>query len=568
MSDSESPPIILTRPKTLYRHHTNASREIALVDFLNDGYVQPENLSPEKKEAIAVHDQEDMYRMGKKQELKARQRNYRPLSALSFAIILTATWEYLMVACTQGLINGGLAGLFWSYIWTCVGFTFVEMSLAEMASMAPTSGGQFHWVSEFAPPEHQQFLSYVVGWMSTLSWQAGNAADCFLTGTIAQALLVVNDPEYEPQRWHGTLFVFAMVCHRKTRQQKVTDGQIFLVYALNTWGHDLWPRVQNGLMILHVLAFLAVVITLWCLAPHRTPRDVFTKLTNNGGWSSTGLSLMVGQISAIYSILGSDATAHMAEEVRDASRYVPISLFWSYFGNSIMAIVFLVSFLFAIDDVEAAVRHPTGYPFLYVFSNTLSPAGVNALTIIVLLLISAANINFGASTARQTFAFARDGGLPFSHWIARVSNTKKIPHNAILLSSLIAALMAVINIGSTTAFYAIVSLQVVSLMFTYAVSLSCILHRRIANPQSLPAARWSLGRWGVPVNIAGLVYVLFSFFWSFWPTLAQFEARYFNWAGVLFGAVLLACLASYRVQGRHVYRAPVKGVRKGVSEEG
>lgn len=40
-----------------------------------------------------------------------------------------------MIACTQGLVNGGLAGLFWSYIWTFVGFTFVEMSLAEMASM-------------------------------------------------------------------------------------------------------------------------------------------------------------------------------------------------------------------------------------------------------------------------------------------------------------------------------------------------------------------------------------------------------------------------------------------------
>jgi hypothetical protein len=47
--------------------------------------------------------------------------------------------------------------------------------------------------------------------MSTLSWQAGNAADCFLTGTIAQALIVVNNPGYQPQRWQGTLFVFAMV---------------------------------------------------------------------------------------------------------------------------------------------------------------------------------------------------------------------------------------------------------------------------------------------------------------------------------------------------------------------
>lgn len=148
MSDSENLPINPIRPKNLYRFYNNASREIALVDFLNDGFIEPMTVECEKKDGTTICDQEDMYRMGKIQELKVRsvestpnfadclkQRNYRPLSALSFAIILTATWEYLMIACTQGLVNGGLAGLFWSYIWTFVGFTFVELSLAEMASM-------------------------------------------------------------------------------------------------------------------------------------------------------------------------------------------------------------------------------------------------------------------------------------------------------------------------------------------------------------------------------------------------------------------------------------------------
>jgi hypothetical protein len=67
--------------------------------------------------------------------LLTSQRNYRPLSALSFAVVLTAIWEYLMIACSQGLVNGGTAGLFWSYIWTLIGFMFVGLSLAEMASM-------------------------------------------------------------------------------------------------------------------------------------------------------------------------------------------------------------------------------------------------------------------------------------------------------------------------------------------------------------------------------------------------------------------------------------------------
>lgn len=63
----------------------------------------------------------------------------------------------------QGLANGGLPGMFWSYVWTFIGFGFIIASLSEMASMAPTSGGQYHWVSEFSSPRYQKFLSYITG---------------------------------------------------------------------------------------------------------------------------------------------------------------------------------------------------------------------------------------------------------------------------------------------------------------------------------------------------------------------------------------------------------------------
>jgi amino acid transporter len=252
----------------------------------------------------------------------------------------------------------------------------------------------------------------------------------------------------------------------------------------------------------------------------------------------------------------------MAEEVLDASRYVPISLFWSYIGNSLMAVVFLVGFLFAIPDVEAAVTDSSGYPFLYVFKNAMNTSGVNALTIIVLLLVNTANVNFGASTARQTFAFARDRGLPFASWIAKVDTMKEIPSNAILLSSLIAALLSLINIGSTTAFNAIISLQVVSLMFTYTVSISCVLYRRVRHPELLPRARWSLGKLGVPINLLGLAYTLFSFFWSFWPTYTPVTAVDFNWSVLIFVTVLIFCVVVYFVEGKRVYKGPVQEIRK------
>lgn len=65
-----------------------------------------------------------------------------------------------------GLIDGGTAGLIWMYFICWIGFICVNTSMAEMGSMAPTSGGQYHWVSEFAPPQSQRFLSYLIGKLS------------------------------------------------------------------------------------------------------------------------------------------------------------------------------------------------------------------------------------------------------------------------------------------------------------------------------------------------------------------------------------------------------------------
>ena len=53
-----------------------------------------------------------------------------------------ATWEFVLVSLALGLINGGFAGLFWTFIVTVILHSSVVVSLAEMESMAPTAGGQ------------------------------------------------------------------------------------------------------------------------------------------------------------------------------------------------------------------------------------------------------------------------------------------------------------------------------------------------------------------------------------------------------------------------------------------
>lgn len=251
----------------------------------------------------------------------------------------------------------------------------------------------------------------------------------------------------------------------------------------------------------------------------------------------------------------------MAEEVKDAGRYVPISIFWSYIGNGIMAIMFLVTYLFSIDNIDNALADPTTFPFIYVFKTAVNTAGVNGITIMTLLVVIAANISYNTSTARQTFAFARDNGLPFSKWIGHVDPKKQIPANSILLTCIITILLSLINLGSSVAFNAVISLQVSAIMMTYGTSVGCVLYRRIAHPELLPRARWNLGKWGVPVNSIGLIFVIFSFFWSFWPNTTPVNATTFNWSVVLYLVILILSLLMYTFKGRYIYIGPVKNIR-------
>ncbi len=107
-------------------------------------------------------DDRDMRRMGRKQEFI---RQYRLFSMISFGIIATSAWCFNAFKPTPALINGGLPSMIWSKLWCFAMFVPIILSIAEMASMAPTAGGQYHWVSEFAPENCQQILSYVAGYV-------------------------------------------------------------------------------------------------------------------------------------------------------------------------------------------------------------------------------------------------------------------------------------------------------------------------------------------------------------------------------------------------------------------
>ena len=237
--------------------------------------------------SIIYYDQRDMQRMGKKQEL---HRNFRLLSSIAFTSCVMGTWEILLCANNQGLLIAGPAGVFWSLVWAYIGQLFVVLSIAEMASIAPTAGGQYHWVSEFAPKTCQKTLSYASGWLSTLALQSFLAVNCFLVARIILGMVVLNHETFVPRQWHVTLLIIATVLG---------------LAAFNLFAGKHLAVAETIFAAFHFLAVIPIVVVLLTFTPEKqSAKVVFMYFGDNvAGWSSMSLAVFVGQLSSFLIVL-------------------------------------------------------------------------------------------------------------------------------------------------------------------------------------------------------------------------------------------------------------------------
>ncbi|KAF7589356.1 hypothetical protein BBP40_004436 [Aspergillus hancockii] len=213
---------------------------------------------------------------------------------------------------SYGLIDGGKAGMIYTYLGGLFGFSFVILSMAEMASIAPTSGGQYHWVSEFASPSCQCILSYITGWVCVLGWHTGIAGCSYTVANMIVGVIAINCPDsytYEP--WYVTLLIIAVA---------------FVALLFNIFLAQKLPLIEGIIFILHCFRFFGILIPLWVLSPRPAASEVFSSIVDRGAWGNNGLSCLVGLVGPIYALIGPDSAVHMSEEIRDASRGLPLGM--------------------------------------------------------------------------------------------------------------------------------------------------------------------------------------------------------------------------------------------------
>jgi len=229
--------------------------------------------------------------------------------------------------------------------------------------------------------------------------------------------------------------------------------------------------------------------------------------------------------------------------------------------NGAFGWIMVITYCFCIGNLEEVISSPTGQPFMQVFYNsTQSVSSATAMASILVVMIAFSNLTMVSTSSRQLFAFARDHAVPFSPWFSEVPAGWDVPINAILTTFLISSLLSLINIGSAVALNSITSLATTGLLSSYMVSIGCMIWRRCTKSPLLPS-KFSLGRWGLAINIISEAFLVLIFVLAFMPGNPNPTASQMNWSILIYGVVALSSLVYYVFRGTHRYEGPVAYVR-------
>ncbi|KAF9890350.1 hypothetical protein FE257_006016 [Aspergillus nanangensis] len=434
------------------------------------------------KGLVASGDEEGrLHELGYSQELR---REFSLLTLGSLCLSLMSSWEALSVALAPAIITGGAPS--------------VACSLAEIASVYPTAGGQYHWVAILSPRPIRSFASWFTGWISIGGQAVFTASAAFASGLQMQGYIVLNNKDYIPERYQAMLLVW-----------------LTLVYAIviNIWGHQLQPKANLLAAALHIAAWVAVIIVLAVMAPKNDARY--------------------------------DSTCHLAEEIPKPSRNVPLAMVGSCVLNGIMGLGYVILLLYSTGPLKDLLATPTGFPFMEIYLHaTRSPIGATMMCLSFTIIAVVATGAATASTSRTLWAFARDGATPLHHQISKVDNATQVPVLAILIVVTLQALLGFIYLGNTTAYNAILAMAAIGMYLSYLLPIACMLSYRLRKTHAVTDGEFRLGQpFGVCLNVVSIswltVAIIFSAFPSELPVTPQ-NANYssavmIGW--ILFGAV-------------------------------
>ena len=366
-----------------------------------------------------TEDEKVLHGMGYAQELSRRMGTFQSF-AISFAIICIISGGF--GSFPIALSSGGPFSLTIGWIIGGVYALIVATALGQIASAYPTAGSLYHWSSILGG----RFWGWATAYTNLLGLlfviPAVNVFLYFITKDLFCAVLLGWDVSGWGT-WTQIGFVIAM-----------TAAQA----ALNHFGIGLTTKLTDlaGYLILGVSVILIVMFAI-SAADFNLGRVV--EFSNNTGpagggvapQSSAFMAFIIGLLYPLFTITGFDASAHTAEETVNARDTVHKGMITSVFWSLVFGLVLIVVMLLAIPDLKAAAAEGWG-SFNNLFTRVIMGSFIGNLMLIGVLIANFLCALAGlTSTSRMIYAFARDGGLPFSKALSTVSPTHRTPNTAI-----------------------------------------------------------------------------------------------------------------------------------------
>ncbi len=302
--------------------------------------------------------------------------------------------------------------------------TIIALAMAEIASAYPTAGGLYYWASKIGSPG----WGWATGWFNLIGQVAVTAAIGYGLATFATILA-----DY----W------FSYTTHMDDWFGASANFSIYVAYivllGLAVLINMLDIRLTSGLNMIsawwHMLG-VAFIVGVLIIVPdqHQSLSYVFTETVNVSGygdgttswanpamWFVFGLGLLMAQ----YTMTGFDASAHTAEETKEASRMAATGMWTSVFVSAIFGFILLVAVTFAIPVTQGALDN-IGAVVPWIWAESMSQNWSEALLFICVIAQFFCVTASITSASRMMFAFSRDRAVP-GHQLWRRVAPNRVP---------------------------------------------------------------------------------------------------------------------------------------------
>jgi amino acid transporter len=324
----------------------------------------------------------------------------------------------------------------------------------------------------------------------------------------------------------------------------VAAALVLVATLFNLAGTRLLAQVAFFGFVCELLGAMAVGGYLLLFERHHDAAivfDSFNILQDGAYWPAFLASATAG----LFCCYGFEACADVAEETPDPGRRVPLAMRMTIVIGVVASLFVCFALLLAVPDIGAVIAGKQTDPLGDVLKAAFGPIGARLVIAVVMVSFLSCVLSLQAAASRVLYAYGRDGMIAGSGFLIRISPRAHVPWIALLISGLIPGAIIVFSITLQDAIATVISFATAGIYLAFQMVVLAALYARLRGWR--PAGAFSLGRWGLPVNTAALLYGLAALANIVWPRSPD-QPWYVNFAmlvtiaGVLLSGLLYMAL--------------------------